>query len=97
MTSGFTISGLLTGLIYGIALYGERLSLPRIAAAWAVNTLVAETFLAAFWLYTLYANEPSYQFYLTARLISQAVKCAPEILILFALGKPVTALGRKLR
>ncbi|MER2081217.1 MAG: folate family ECF transporter S component [Ruminococcus sp.] len=92
---GFTISGLLTGLIYGIALYGERLSLPRIAAAWAVNTLVAETFLAAFWLYTLYANEPSYSFYLTARLISQAIKCVPEILILFALGKPLEMISEK--
>ena len=92
---GFTISGLLTGLIYGIALYGERLSLPRIAAAWAVNTLVAETFLAAFWLYTLYANEPSYSFYLTARLISQAIKCVPEILILFALGKPLEMIPEK--
>ena len=94
---GFTISGLLTGMIYGFVLYGEKLRLPRIAIAWAVNTLVVETFLAAYWLYTLYANEPSYSFYLTARLISQAVKCAPEILVLFALGKPVTALGRKLR
>ena len=92
---GFTISGLLTGLIYGIDLYGERLSLPRIAAAWAVNTLVAETFLAAFWLYTLYANEPSYSFYLTARLISQAIKCVPEILILFALGKPLEMIPEK--
>ena len=94
---GFTISGLLTGFMYGMVLYSERLSLPRIAIAWAVNTLVVETFLTAFWLYTLYANEPSYQFYLIARLISQAVKCVPEILILFALSKPVTALGKKLR
>ena len=74
-----------------------KLRLPRIAIAWAVNTLVVETFLAAYWLYTLYANEPSYSFYLTARLISQAVKCAPEILVLFALSKPVTELGRRLR
>ena len=94
---GFTISGLLTGMIYGFVLYGEKLRLPRIAIAWAVNTLVVETFLAAYWLYTLYANEPSYSFYLTARLISQAVKCAPEILVLFALSKPVTELGRRLR
>ena len=90
---GFTISGLLTGLIYGFALYNEKLSLPRIAIAWAVNALVVESFMAAYWLYILYAQEPSYLFYLSARGISLAVKCAPEILILFALGKPVKALS----
>ena len=94
---GFTLSGLLTGVIYGVALYGEKLSLPRIVIAWFVNTAMVETFLMAFWLYTLYAHEPPYTFYLTARLISQAVKCVPEILILFFLGKPVTALGKKLK
>ena len=45
---GFTISGLLTGLIYGFALYNEKLSLPRIAIAWAVNALVVESFMAAY-------------------------------------------------
>lgn len=93
---GFTISGLLTGLIYGFALYNEKLSLPRFAIAWCVNTLVVETFLAAFWLYTLYAHEPPYTFYLTARFISQAVKCAPEILVFFALSKPVSLIPKKI-
>ena len=93
---GFTISGLLTGLVYGFALYHEKLRLPRIAIAWAVNTLVVETFLAALWLWILYAQQPDYGFYLTARLISQAVKCAPEILVLFALSKPVEKLTEML-
>lgn len=94
---GFTISGLLTGLVYGFALYHETLKLPRIAIAWAVNTLVTETFLAALWLWILYAQQPDYGFYLTARLISQAVKCAPEILVLFALSKPIERLSSALR
>ncbi len=93
---GFTISGLLTGLIYGLVLYNEKLCLPRIAAAWAVNALVVESFMAAYWLYVLYAQEPSYLFYLSARGISLAVKCVPEILILFAISKPVTMLSCRL-
>ena len=93
---GFTISGLLTGLIYGFALYKEKLSLPRIAVAWAINALVVESFMAAYWLYVLYAQEPSYLFYLSARGISLAVKCVPEILILFAISKPVTMLSCRL-
>lgn len=93
---GFTISGLLTGLIYGFVFYGEKLSLPRIAIGWGINTLLVETFLAAFWLYILYVQQPSYGFYLSARLISQAVKLLPEILVIFALSKPITTLSNKL-
>ena len=93
---GFTISGLLTGLIYGLVLYNEKFSLLRIAVAWAVNALVVESFMAAYWLYVLYAQEPSYLFYLSARGISLAVKCVPEILILFAISKPVTMLSCRL-
>ena len=59
---GFTVSGLLTGLIYGFALYNEKLSLPRIAIAWAVNALVVESFMAAYWLYILYGQQPDYWF-----------------------------------
>ncbi|MBR1483676.1 MAG: folate family ECF transporter S component [Ruminococcus sp.] len=94
---GFTLSGLLTGLIYGFALYGEKLSLPRIIIAWAVNALAVESFMAAYWLYLLYARQPSYSFYLVARAISLAWKCVPEILILFLLGKPVTKLAAALK
>lgn len=93
---GFTVSGMLAGLIYGVVLYGERLSLPRIAVAWAADALFVSSFLSAYWLYVLYAQQPSYMFYLSARVISLAIKCVPEILVLFALSKPVTLLARRL-
>jgi ECF transporter S component (folate family) len=86
---GFTINGLITGLIYGFAFYKNNVSIPRVIIAWLVNTLTAETFLSALWLYTLYSagSGKSYIAYLIIRFISEAVKCLPEIILIFTLGK----------
>ncbi len=83
---GFTISGLLTGLIYGFAFYKSKITVPRVIIAWLINTIAVETFLAAFWLYVLYGagQGTPYIVYLSARLISAAVKCIPEIILIFA-------------
>ncbi len=85
---GFTISGLLTGLIYGLFFYKNEVSVPKTIIAWLTNMLVVETFLAAYWLYFLYGGSSgsSYGVYLTARFISEAVKCIPEILLIIAGG-----------
>ncbi len=84
---GFTISGAVTGLIYGFAFYKNKVTLPRTITAWFVNMVLVETFLAAYWLYVLNAASAPYTFYLSARLISVAVKCIPEIILIFSVGK----------
>ncbi|MEE0957682.1 MAG: folate family ECF transporter S component [Ruminococcus sp.] len=84
---GFTISGLLTGLIYGAVLYKNQVTVPRVIIGWVVNMLVVETFLAAYWLWVLYGYSADYTFYLSARFISEAVKCIPEIVLIFLVGK----------
>lgn len=94
---GFTISGLLTGLIYGFAFYKNRVTLPRVIIGWAINMIVVETFLAALWLYMLYsaADGTPYSVYLGIRFISVAVKCVPEILLIFATGKLISGVRVK--
>ena len=86
---GFTLSGLLTGLIYGIAFYKNNITIPRVVIAWFVNTVVVETFLSAYWLYALYSGGTgkTYTAYLAARVISEIFKCLPEIILIFAVGK----------
>ncbi len=86
---GFTISGALTGLIYGFFLYKYPLTLPRVSLAWVVNTFVVETFLAAYWLFLLYSagTGKGYEVWLLSRVISQAVKAVPEILLIFIVGR----------
>lgn len=95
---GFTLCGLLTGLIYGFALYKTDVTLPRVIIAWAINTLLVETFLTAYWLYLLYSagSGKAYSAWLLSRVISQAVKCAPEIMLIFGAGRLVNLLQKHL-
>ena len=88
---GFTISGALTGLIYGFAFYKNKVTIPRVIAGWFANMLIVETFLAAFWFYEFFnpGYQTPYTAFLATRFISVAVKCVPEILLIFAVGKLV--------
>lgn len=89
---GFTINGLITGLIYGMFFYKSNITIKRVITAWFVNTLCVETFLHAFWLYTLYSggSGKTYYAYLITRLISEAIKLLPEILLIYGVGKLTT-------
>ena len=82
---GFTISGLLTGFIYGYVLYKNDVTLPRVITGWVLNMLLVETFLNAYWLTTI--HQTPYLFNLSTRFISVGIKCVPEILIILAVGK----------
>lgn len=100
---GFTISGILTGLIFGLVFYGQKISLPRVIIAWFINALTVETFLAAFWfLIAGIGGTNSYGGLLLTRFISEGIKCVPEIAIIFGTGKlveliPYRKLGRAKR
>lgn len=83
---GFTISGFITGLIYGIAFYKSEINLFRVAAAWFVNMLTVETFLAAYWLTDLYGKSP-YIVYLGIRFLSESIKLIPEIVLIMVMCK----------
>ena len=86
---GFTISGALTGLIYGFAFYKNKITIPRVVGGWFANMLLVETFLAAFWFYEFFnpGFQTPYTTFLVTRFISVAVKCIPEILLIFVTGK----------
>lgn len=86
---GFTINGFLTGIIYGLFFYKNKVVVPRTIIAWTVNMITVETFLSAYWLYILYGTESGsvYSVYLVTRFISEAVKCIPEIILIFSVGK----------
>lgn len=86
---GFTINGIITGLIYGLFFYKNNVTLGNTIIAWIVNALTIETFVSALWLYILYSGGTgkTYFAYLATRFISEIVKCIPEILLIFAFGK----------
>ena len=51
---GFTVSGVISGLIFGFMLYGKKPTLPRIFITQCINTLVVGILLNSYWLDTLY-------------------------------------------
>lgn len=94
---GFTISGLLTGLIYGFAFYKNQVTIPRAIIGWVVNMLLVETFLNAYWLLILNNYTAPYTVYLSARFASVGLKCVPEILLIFAVGKIGTGINKAVK
>lgn len=78
---GFTISGFITGFIYGMAFYKSEINMFRITTAWFINTLTVETFLAAYWFTIVYGKSP-YLVYLSTRFISEGIKLIPEIALM---------------
>lgn len=86
---GFTISGILTGFIYGFALYKSNVSVARVIIAWIINAITVEIFITAYWLYLINGAGPIeiYFTYLVPRFISRAILCVPEILLILGVGK----------
>ena len=95
---GFTLSGALTGLIYGIFLYKNQITVPRVVLAWGVNMITVETFLAAFWFFVFMnpGYETPYMVFLGTRFISVAVRAVPEMLLIFGVGKLICTAERSL-
>ncbi len=89
---GFTLNGFLTGMILGLFLYKNNAKLLSIILAWLANVVLVEIPLTALWLYI--TNGMDYGFFLWARLISEAIKFVPSVLIIFAVGKAVTKIPK---
>ncbi len=53
---GFTISGIVGGVLYGLVLYGHRPTVPRILAAQALVKTVVNIGLNSIWLHMLYGQ-----------------------------------------
>ena len=68
---GFTVSGAASGLIYGMVLYKQPLTIRRTALANALVMLLVNIGLNTYWLTLLYGN--AFFAILPARVIKQAV------------------------
>ena len=94
--AGFTVSAMLTGLIFGFAFYGRKVSLPRVIIAWFINAVAVEILLFAFWFtFSGMAGDQSYWVIVVERLIMEGIKCVPEIMLIFGVGKLVERIPLK--
>lgn len=85
---GFTISGALGGLIYGIVLYKKPLSLKRVLIANGINAVFVNMLLNTYWLTLLYGN--AYMALLPARIIKQLIMYPIDVILFFTVATVLT-------
>ena len=78
---GFTISGVLGGLIYGLVLYKKPATLPRIILSQSLITVFVNIFLNTYWLTLLYGN--SFLAIWPARIVSNLVTLPINIILYY--------------
>ena len=88
---GFTISGILNGLIYGMILYKRPLTMKRIFIANLISMLLVELPLNTYWLSILYGN--AYLAMIPGRAIKEVIMLVVKTGMSFALIKGVEATG----
>ena len=87
---GFTLTSVITGVIFGCMLYKRRPTLLRILAAEIVYTVICGMFLNSLWLSMLYGN--GFIPVLTARIVKELVMIPVNTLMLAAVLQPVKKL-----
>lgn len=90
---GFTISSIITGVIFGLVLYGKECKLWRVFLAGAINLVIVSCLLNSLWLSILYSTPFSVSF--ITRLPKNLVVFPINTLIFYAVIKSVkTAMNR---
>ena len=84
---GFTITSLISGVIFGIFLYRQKPGAQHILASQIVYTLVCGILLNSLWLSMLYGN--GFIPVLTARLVKEMVMIPINTLMLATIMEPV--------
>lgn len=82
---GFTISGLLSGVIYGIILYQRPVSLKRVILANTLVTVFVNLILNTYWLTVLYGN--AFSALLPARIVKEAILLPIDIALFYGLAR----------
>ena len=87
---GFTVTSVITGVIFGCMLYKRRPTLLRILMAQIVYTAICGIFLNSLWLSMLYGN--GFIPVLTARIVKELVMIPINTLMFAAVLQPVKKL-----
>ena len=82
---GFTISGALSGVIYGVILYKKPLSIKRIALANGLVMIFVNICLNTYWLTLLYGQ--AFMAILPARVIKQIVLFPIYVALFYGVSK----------
>lgn len=81
---GFTLTALLTGIVYGLAFYQKKMTIPRILAAVSIICIVLNLGLDTLWLYIITGN--AYLALLAPRLVKCAIMIPVQVLLIYAVS-----------
>lgn len=82
---GFTISGVISGLIYGFILYNKKFSTLRITMSQVLNTVIVGMIVNSIWLSILYGN--SFRVVFTMRFIKEIIIIPINIVLLLGIKR----------
>jgi riboflavin transporter len=88
---GFTVSSIVSGLIYGVLLYQKPPKLSRVFIANSVQTIIVKILLNTYWLSILYGK--GFYAILPARALKDIIMLPIETILLFTIIKGVEASG----
>lgn len=85
---GFTISGILTGILFGLFLYKNNCTIVRLLISYVINAVFIHIFLGTLWLNIAFGLP--FLITLGTRALQALILAVPEILITLTLAKAVT-------
>lgn len=91
---GFTINGILTGVIYGILFYQKKITLKRTIVAKLIITIFIDLILTTFWLSILYGQ--AFMVLLPMRIVKSTIMFPIEVTLLYVVLNRITALIPKI-
>jgi len=84
---GFTISGIVSGIIFGLILYGKKPTFQRLLVAHMIHTLIVGVLLNSYWLTILYVYLDGFPAAIIARLPKELILIPVLAFIQYAIAK----------
>ena len=89
---GFTVSGAVSGIIYGLLLYQKdiaKISIKRILIAVVINTVIVNMLLNSLWLNIMY-GKGGFIAIISARVVKELVMIPVNTILITAVLKPIS-------
>ena len=93
---GFTISGAVSGVIFGVFFFKKNLTWLRILVAETVHTVVVGIFLNTYWLMLLYGNK-TYMAILIGRLPKEIAMIPILTVLMYGIAKALEKVRDKIQ
>ena len=89
---GFTLNGIIIGMIYGLFFYNKKLTLLRVIVCEVIIIVFVELLLSSLWLVIMFGN--AYIAVLASRLLKAVIMLPIDVSVIMLFYKPAVALKK---